>query len=284
MADEPEKTPIQTKYAEQYADDLAANRKEQGGVTTQLAGLQERLEQLKMEEDWLVQAQGGLPTSAAVREPEAEPAATVAPAPSAGTAERSKPSAPAKAGADAPNTVPQPRQDQSVKAEQPKQAAKKTTAKKTATRKAAAKTATAKKTTAKKAVTKKAATGQAPAPETAAGEAPAEKAVAEEQSGPPLWQLILDILLKTPGEPCVAREVTDQLAQDHPSRKTTVQTVRNNLESLVKKKLAEKALRQGSAMYTATVDAGAGAASAAGAGGEDEQAPETAAEKVPAEV
>ncbi|MGC5266682.1 hypothetical protein ACPXCO_37345 [Streptomyces cyaneofuscatus] len=292
MADEPEKTPIQSKYAQQYADDLAANRKEQGGITTQLAGLQERLEQLKVEEDWLVQAQGGLPASAAGREPEAEPAATMSPASSAGNAERSKSSAPAKAGADAPSTVPQPRQDQSVKAEQPKQAAKKTpakktTAKKTATTKnAAAKTATAKKTTAKKAVTKKAVPGRATAPETAAVEGSAEKAAAEEKSGPPLWQLILDILLKTPGEPCVAREVTDQLAQDHPSRKTSVQTVRNNLEALVKKELAEKALRQGNAMYTATVDGGAGTATAAGApaGGEGEQAPETAAEKVPAEV
>ncbi|MFF9607877.1 hypothetical protein ACF1GY_37475 [Streptomyces sp. NPDC014684] len=47
MADEPAKTPIQNKYAQQYSDDLAANRKEQSEVTEQITGLQERLDQLK---------------------------------------------------------------------------------------------------------------------------------------------------------------------------------------------------------------------------------------------
>jgi hypothetical protein len=294
VADEPEKTPIQNKYAQQYADDLAAIRKEQGDITRQIAGLQERLEQLKVEENWLGQAQGSLPGTAALSEPEAEPAAAVTAAPSAAKAEQPEISAPAEAVTDVPKTVPQPRQDQSVKVEQPKQPAKKAApAKKTTAKKTAAKKATtAKKTTAKtataktkKAAAKKPVADQAPAPEvTTATEAPAEKAAAEEKSGPPLWQLVLDILLKTPGQPCVAREVTDQLAQDHPARATTVQTVRNNLESLVKKNRAEKSHQQGNAMYTAYADAAAATAADDTAGGEGEQAPETAAEKVPAEV
>ncbi|MET7762415.1 BlaI/MecI/CopY family transcriptional regulator [Streptomyces sp. NPDC005393] len=82
----------------------------------------------------------------------------------------------------------------------------------------------------------------------------------------------------------MAREVTDQLAQDHPDRATSVQTVRNNLETLVKKNAVEKSHQQGSAMYTAFADTAATAAADDAAGGVAEEAPETAAEKVPAEV
>ncbi|MEU1077748.1 MULTISPECIES: hypothetical protein [unclassified Streptomyces] len=289
MADEPAKTPIQNKYAQQYADDLAANRKEQGDVTAQIAGLQERLKQLKAEEDWLAKALGSLPEAPVPSGPEAEPAAAEVEAPSADTAEQAEASAPAETVADAPHAVPQQRQDQSVKEEQPRQAAKKTaSAKKTApAKKAATKKAaktTAKKTTAKKAAAKKASAKEAPAQPAAAAEAPAAKAAAEEKTGPPLWQLALDILLKTPGQPCVAKEVRDQLAQDHPDRATSIQTVRNNLETLVKKGLAEKSHQQGSAMYTAYTDADAAPAVDGTAVGEAGQAPEAAAEKVPAKV
>ncbi|MEU9761927.1 BlaI/MecI/CopY family transcriptional regulator [Streptomyces sp. NPDC047987] len=279
MADEPAKTPIQNKYAQQYADDLAANRKEQGDLTTQIADLQERLEQLKVEEGWLAQAQSSLPGAVTPGEPGSEPAAEV---PSAAKDEEPNTSAPAEAVTDAPPIVPQPRQDESVKAEQEQseQPAKKAAAgKKTTGKKTAAKKAAAKKTTAKKS-----AGGQAPAPEAAITEAPGEEAAAEEKSGPPLWQLALEILLKTPGQPCVAREVHDQLAQEHPGRATSVQTVRNNLEALVKKGLAEKSRQQGNAMYTANAAADAAPEADGTVGGEAGQADETAAGKVPAEV
>ncbi|MFI0813516.1 hypothetical protein [Streptomyces echinatus] len=286
MADEPAKTPIQNKYAQQYADDLAANRQEQGDVTAQITGLQERLEQLKAEEDWLAKALGSLPEAPVPSGPEAEPAAAAAEVPSADRAEQAEASAPAERVADAPHAVPQQRQDQSVREEQPRQAAKKTaSAKKTAPAKKPA-TKKAAKTTAKKAAAKKASAKEAPAQPAAAAKAPAAKAAAEEKTGTPLWQLALDILLKTPGQPCVAKEVRDQLAQDHPDRATSIQTVRNNLETLVKKGLAEKSHQQGSAMYTAYTDTDAGAAPAVDgtAVGEAGQAPEAAAEKVPAEV
>ncbi|MFD7958955.1 hypothetical protein ACFV4X_36455 [Streptomyces ardesiacus] len=284
MADEPAKTPIQSKYAQQYAADLAANRKEQGDVTAQIAGLQERLAQLKAEEDWLAQAQGSLPESPAPSAPEAQPAAEAPPSDTAGQAEASAP-------ADASQSVPQQRQDQSVTEEQPRKSAKKSApAKKTTSKKAAKTTAkkTTAKTTAKKAAAKKTETEaeEAPAQPAAAAEAPADTAAAKEKSGPPLWQLALGILLKTPGQPYVAKEVREQLAQDHPDRATSIQTVRNNLETLVKKRLAEKSNQQGSAMYTAYTDTNADAAPAADgtADGEAGQAPEAAAEKVPAEV
>ncbi|MFE1782139.1 hypothetical protein ACFW9F_06010 [Streptomyces sp. NPDC059506] len=280
MADEPAKTPIQNKYAQQYADDLAANRKEQGDVTAQIAGLQERLEQLKAEEDWLAKAQGSLPEVPVPSVPEAQPAAAAAEVPSAGTSEQVEASAPAEAVADAPQAVPQQRQDESVKEGQPRRPAKKSTpAKKTASKKTA-------KATAKKVAAKKTTAKEAPAQPAATTEAPADTAAAEEKSGPPLWQLALDILLKTPGQPCVAREVHDQLAQLHPGRATSIQTVRNNLETLVRKKLAEKSNQQGSAMYTAYADTDVDAAPATGgtSDGGGGQVPETAAENAPAEV
>ncbi|MFE9782185.1 hypothetical protein ACFYPA_29030 [Streptomyces sp. NPDC005775] len=276
MANEPEKTPIQNKYAQQYAADLAANRTEQDEITTQIMGLQERLGQLKVEERWLGQAQGSLPGTAAPNEPEAA-------AVEDGLQGGEESSAPA--ATDAPTTVPQPRQDQSVKVEEPKRPAKKAApAKKTTVKKAGSVKNATKKPAVKKAAAKRPVAAQTPAPEAATtSEAPAEKA-AEKKSGPPLRQLILDILLKTPGEPCVAREVSDQLAKDHPSRATTVQSVRNNLESLVKMNLAEKSRQQGNAMYTAPAERAAVTAADDTADGEDEQARETAAEKVPAQV
>lgn len=278
MADEPAKTPIQDKYAQQYADDLAANRTEQGELTSRISALQERLEQLKTDEHWLAQAQGSLPKAPASGAPEARPAA-----------EEAESSAPVEAAAEAPQSVPQQRQDQSAKEEQPKRPAKKAVSAKRATSKKAVKSTagpSAKKTTGTKAAAKKPPSQEASAPPTVAAPAPADKGAVEEKSGPPLWQLVRDILLKTPGQPCVAREVHDQLTQDHPGRATSIQTVRNNLETLVKKSLAEKSNQQGSAMYTAYADTGAGAApgAEAAAAGEAEQAAEAAAQKAPVEV
>ncbi|MGW4439109.1 BlaI/MecI/CopY family transcriptional regulator [Streptomyces sp. NPDC004596] len=311
MADEPAKTPIQNKYAQQYSDDLAANREEQSEVTAQIAGLQERLNQLKAEEAWLAQAQGSLPGAPVSSAPEAQPATGAAEVPREAAAEQADTSTPAEEATDTAQ-VPQQRRDESVKEERPKQPARKTAAakktaptKKTTGKKAAekatARTTTkktsaepAKKTTAKKtsaepaknAVAKKTSAEKVPAQQAASAQAPAGRAAAGEKSGPPLWQLILDILRKTPGQPYVAREVHDQLAQDHPSRKTSAQTVRNNLQTLVQKGLAEKSRQQGNVMYTAYTDTAAETAPAAEstADGEVGQAPEDAPEKVVAEV
>ncbi|MGW3390493.1 BlaI/MecI/CopY family transcriptional regulator [Streptomyces cinereoruber] len=280
MADEPAKTPIQNKYAQQYADDLAANRQEQGEITAQIAVLEERLEQLQTEENWLAQAQGSLPGPPVPSVPEAPPVAAEAEASPADTVELAEASAAAEAVADAPQAVPPQRSAEAVK----EGATTKKATKKTAAKKAAKKTTP--KTAAKKSAAKKPAAEEAPVQPAAAPEAPADKAASEEPSGPPLWQLARDILLKTPGQPYVVREVHDQLVQDYPDRATSIQTVRNNLETLVKKGLAEKSTQQRTAMYTAYADTDADAAPAADstAGGETGQAPEAVAEKVPAEV
>ncbi|MFF9178638.1 BlaI/MecI/CopY family transcriptional regulator [Streptomyces sp. NPDC014793] len=298
MADETAKTPIQSKYAKQYSDDLAANREEQSEITAQIAGLQERLDQLKAEEAWLAQAQGSLPEAAVSSAPEDQPATGAAEVPQEPTAERADTSAQVEEA----TAVPQQRQDQPVKAGQPKQPAKRTAAakktapaKKSTGRKAAETTAKkakakpvkkasaepAKQATAKRAASKKV-SGKVPAQQAAAAQAPTGGAATGGKSGPPLWQLILDILRKSPGQPCVAREVHDQLAKDHPGRRTSAQTVRNNLQTLVQKGLAEKSHQQGSVMYTAYADARADAAPAAD--GKVAQAPEDVAEKVVAEV
>ncbi|MFH8260511.1 hypothetical protein [Streptomyces roseolus] len=284
MADEPAKTPIQSRYAQQYADDLAANRKEQGDITVQIAGLKERLARLKTEEDWLTQAQGSLPGALVPSSPEASPVASEAKASPADMVKLTEASAPAEAVADAPQTVPSQRQDEAVSEEQSKPAKKTAAAKKTIAKKAA-KPPTKKPTTgkaAKKSTAKKPSVEEAPAQPAAATETPTDKAAGEKLSGPPLWQLALGILLKTPGQPCVAREVHDQLTRDHSDRATSIQTVRNSLEKLVAKSLAERSKQQGSVMYTAYADTDADAAPAAD--GETGQAPEAVAEKVPAGV
>ncbi|MFK0142457.1 BlaI/MecI/CopY family transcriptional regulator [Streptomyces murinus] len=275
MADEPAETTIQDKYAQQYADHIAANRREQGDITA-------RLEQLKAEEAWLVRALDSLPAAPASSASEARAAAAESEAPQAKTAEATETSAPAGADAYAPHSVPQQRQDDAEQEEQARPAKETAVVKKTTPRKAS-KTA-AKKTTAKTA--KKPPAGETPAQPAAATKAPTDKTAAGEPSGPPLWKLALDILLKTPGQPCVAREVHDQLTQDHPDQATSVQAVRTSLETLVKKGLAEKSTQQRNAMYTAYADPETDAAPPADAtaAGNTEQAPEAADEKVPVEI
>jgi predicted transcriptional regulator len=90
------------------------------------------------------------------------------------------------------------------------------------------------------------------------------------------------VLRKTPGQPLVAREVSEQLAKDHPDRATSAQTVRNGLQTLVTKNLAEKTREQGNVMYTAHADAPA-APSPAGDEPASDKAEQTP-EKVPAKV
>lgn len=281
MTDQLEKTDIQSKYAQQYADDLAANRQKQGDLTAQIAGLQESLEKLRSEETWLTQAQGSLPGVAGPSEP-------VPDSPSTAPQEESEPAA------EAPQTVPPQRHNDGAEPDAKRaagrgKASKRTPAKKTAAKKTAAtKRSTSKaeqKSTAKKAATKQGG-DQAPASVAETAKSSAEKAAPQEKAGPTLWQLALSILLKTPGQPCVAREVTEQLALEHPGRGTSVQMVRNSLETLVKKGLAEKTQQQRSVMYTATPQTAAEPEGNASVRSEPEQADETAAEngKVPAGV
>ncbi|MFF7339904.1 hypothetical protein ACFZAT_21535 [Streptomyces sp. NPDC008163] len=67
---------------------------------------------------------------------------------------------------------------------------------------------------------------------------------------PPLHQLIRALMPL--GEPRLVREVHADLAQAHPERGTSVQVVRNTLETLVKRGVVGKGIQKGTAMYTAT--------------------------------
>ncbi|MFI9771908.1 hypothetical protein ACIHJG_34340 [Streptomyces sp. NPDC052415] len=263
MTDEPAKTPIQDKYAQQWANDLEAVRAKQ-------AELAQVLEQLQADERWLLQQLDGVPGSATDTDNVVVNEELPASAKNQHTAT-----------AETTTSVPQPRQDAPAKAASRPAAKKRATAKgkPAATKAAAAKEAPAKKTAAKSPARRSA------AKKTAASAAPVAKIASTKagtMAGPPLHELVLNLLLKTPGEPRVASEITDQLAQEHPDRATSVQTVRNNLENLTKKGRAEKSKQQGNVMYTAY--AAAVPAAATPADGASEQAPETAAETVPAEV
>ncbi|MFF8617167.1 BlaI/MecI/CopY family transcriptional regulator [Streptomyces sp. NPDC015350] len=251
MADEPEKTPIQDKYAQQYAADLAANRGEQGDITAQISVLQKRLEQLKVEEGWLAQAQGSLPPAVTPGESGAgaagqEPPVTVE--------EQRVPGdeapAPAEAVLDTSRAVPAQREDAK-------------NAKKTA---AAKGRGASQKTAAKKAA------------ETTGAEEPT-KAAGRKTGGPMLTELVLAILLKSPGHPHTVRDVADTLDAEHSERAASFQTVRNTLERLVAKSRVERSRQKRSVMYVAFAGQDGATAADGVAGGESAESG-----KVPAKV
>jgi hypothetical protein len=306
---------VQERVRQRFADELTANHAEQEELTGQIAALQQRLDQLRADEAWLTQAQSSLPTTG---EPGAEALGSATETPSAAPVEQAEVSAPAETDAEASQTVPAQRQKQTVKkAAQAKKpaatkpaakkaaTAKKTTAKKAASKAPAKKSATKKTATAaekpaiKKPAAKKSAAEQTASPKAAAANASADKATTSKAAspkaaatkapadmaaagGPPLWELLLGVLRKTPGQPLIAREVSEQLAKDHPDRATSAQTVRNGLQTLVSKNLAEKTRQQGNAMYTAHADTSA-APSPAGDEPASDKAEQTP-EKVPAQV
>ncbi|MEU2246720.1 hypothetical protein [Streptomyces sp. NPDC019224] len=69
-------------------------------------------------------------------------------------------------------------------------------------------------------------------------------------AGAPLHQLIRALMPL--GEPRLVREVHADLTKAHPERGTSVQVVRNTLETLVKRGVVGKGMQKGAAMYTAT--------------------------------
>ncbi|WP_329182813.1 MULTISPECIES: hypothetical protein [Streptomycetaceae] len=86
-----------------------------------------------------------------------------------------------------------------------------------------------------------------PAPKTAGKPKPGSSASSAE---PTLRSLVVDILAAS-SEPRMVSEFVDALAKQHPDRATpSAPVVRNTLESLVAKGLAERARRQGSVFYT----------------------------------
>ncbi|NEC63249.1 hypothetical protein [Streptomyces sp. SID9727] len=72
-------------------------------------------------------------------------------------------------------------------------------------------------------------------------------------AGAPLHQLIR--VLMPLGEPRLVREVHADLTKAHPERGTSVQVVRNTLETLVRRGVVGKGIQKGTALYTATAPA-----------------------------
>ncbi|WP_331762528.1 hypothetical protein OG612_45670 (plasmid) [Streptomyces sp. NBC_01527] len=204
MADASKNTPIQNRYAEQFAADREANRKEQESVSAQITELQGRLKQLKADELLLSDMQGLVGPPA---EQQSAPAVLETNAP---------------AEATSPQAVPPPRQETRTK-----ETAAPSRAKKTARARGPRKVTPS-------------------APKKAAAKTDAKKS-----AEPSLSELVLGLLLAHAGEPRITREVHADLEAAHPERATTVQTVRNILDSLANKKVIEKEKKQGSAMYTA---------------------------------
>ncbi|MFE7776182.1 hypothetical protein ACFU5O_20210, partial [Streptomyces sp. NPDC057445] len=109
---------------------------------------------------------------------------------------------------------------------------------------------------------------------------PARK-TAESKSGPPLRELVQGLLT---GEPRTVGEVVKDLTQAHPERVvTSVQVVRNALETLVAKSLAERS-KQGSTVYYTAPDNDTAAAAAPSATGESAAAETAEDSKVAAGV
>ncbi|MFD8078778.1 hypothetical protein ACFV3E_39750 [Streptomyces sp. NPDC059718] len=101
-------------------------------------------------------------------------------------------------------------------------------------------------------------------------------ATSRSSTEPTLRSLVVDILTAS-SEPRMVSEFVDALAKQHPDRAMpSAPVVRNTLESLVAKGLAERARRQGSVFYTPLTP------SAADAGDVAETAAPDTAEPVPA--
>ncbi|WP_055593225.1 BlaI/MecI/CopY family transcriptional regulator [Streptomyces hirsutus] len=262
MATEPEEPTtqsLQSQYAAQFADHLAANREEQ-------ARLRKRLEQLETDEAWLVKAlktvSAPAEADAGAQAPEGEPAP-----PQDNTSEPTEAAEPSEAtDVEASAAVPKQRQDKPAEAP-----AKKTTAKKTAAKKTTAKKATAKKPEAKK---------------TAAKQAPAAKKTTAAKAGePPLGELLLTVLGKHAGQPRTAGEVAGDLEREYPERARDINTVRNTLERLVAKSRIERTKQKNTVLYTAVTESAPAADDAAAeASPTTETAGAEETEKVPAQA
>ncbi|MDX2707993.1 hypothetical protein PV350_34900 [Streptomyces sp. PA03-6a] len=117
------------------------------------------------------------------------------------------------------------------------------------------------------------ATKKSPAPKTARKPKPGSSPSSTE---PTLRSLVVDILAAS-SEPRMVSEFVDALTKQHPQRATpSAPVVRNTLEALVAKGLAERARRQGSVFYTPITPSASDAGNTAVASGAAEPVPATA--------
>ncbi|MER5887807.1 BlaI/MecI/CopY family transcriptional regulator [Streptomyces sp. NPDC001941] len=216
---------IHTRYSEQFSADLASNKARQSELLAEL-------EQLRADEAWLRTSLNGLQGDGV---PALQEAADALPA----------------AAADETPAVAVPVQARGTRRKAA--TAAKPAARKTRRVKAKEQAAPARRGTKTSKVAKAASAD-------VAKEAPAK---AGKTAGPALGDLVLEVLRKTTGEPRTAREVFHDLGAGEPGRATSEQSVRNTLESLVKKGRAERSTQGRSVLYTAPAQAADAPASAA---------------------
>lgn len=212
-----------TARAARIAADLDSNAREQENVRAQITELQDHLTKLSREHEWLSQLQNTEPaeSGAAARQQEVAGAKEETPA--------------SPADAPAPKPAKAPRAPRATKA--------------------------------------KATTGPAepvaepavPQPRGGRKKAPVETATTQRRKnaartrkpepGPTLVS-ILEEVLSASQEPRMVSEIVNILAEQHPDRAAKTQVVRNTLEALVAKGLAERARQQGSVFYTPVSPAG----------------------------
>ncbi|WUD70888.1 hypothetical protein OG937_03950 [Streptomyces sp. NBC_00510] len=208
-------TTIQDRYAARLAEDLENNAKEQEAVREQVAGLQARLTRLEDERAWLTRLQGSVTTGGPRVAPRDEPADAV---PTEEVAAREVPAEEVPAEEVPAEVVP------------------------------AAGVAGAPEEGAPRAVPRP--RTRKPAGGAKARKAGKKAAPSRDKEKPTLRGLVADVLAADE-EPRMVSEFVDALAKRHPDRSApSAPVVRNALEALVAKGLAERSRRQGSVFYT----------------------------------
>ncbi|MFJ4845578.1 MULTISPECIES: hypothetical protein [unclassified Streptomyces] len=263
-SNEPGITTIQDRAAARaarIAADLDSNAREQESVRAQISELQEHLTKLGREHELLTQLRGTEPTGGGAASRRQEVAAPVEEAP-ASPADAVTPK-PAKAAKSA-------RTSKAPKAP--------------ATAKAAEATATA-ATGEPVAAVEPVAAPAVPGPRGGRKKAPVRTATRQRrknaagtrkpESGPTLVSLLEEILSASQ-EPRMVSEIVNVLADRHPDRAAKTQVVRNTLEALVAKGVAERTRQQGSVFYTPVPTAGSDGTAAAKADQAAEPATATA--------
>ncbi|MFE0627589.1 hypothetical protein ACFW3D_11505 [Streptomyces sp. NPDC058864] len=229
-------TTIQDRYATRLAEDLENNANEQEAVREQVAELQARLTRLEDERAWLTRLQGTVTTGGPAVTAREEPA-DAEPAEEVRAEEVRAEEVPAEE-VPAPVGTGSPPAGRTRGVPRPR------------ARKPAA-------------AAKSRKTGKKPAP-------------AGDKEKPTLRGLVADVLAADE-EPRMVSEFVEALAKRHPDRSApSAPVVRNALEALVAKGLAERSRRQGSVFYTPVTPSAGTGAGAAGAAASEAGEPVTA--------
>ncbi|NSC19965.1 hypothetical protein FM076_01565 [Streptomyces albus subsp. chlorinus] len=236
-------TPIQERYAKQFAEDLKKNHEAQQRVKEEIARLQEQLTQLQQDAEWLSQLYdsrlGTAPAGAETSDGAAASSVKTdrSPAPSASGADAAK-------SADEP-VVPRPRERKAPAGKNESAGSGKRKPKKTVAARAAKKSSPKPnpRSKPKPGAKPKAAAGKKTAPKSSAGTSSPRKGRAT------MPDLAEEVLRGRDGQPATVKEVLQVLQKNHAEHTFSAPGVRNYLESLVAKGRAERMKQKNSVLY-----------------------------------